>query len=436
MLDSLNDVPDNTINEDLQEDNKNEEENPIQIDAEGYLVNIETHTRIRNMSFDTPISAVRLLLRTVKYSPKLKELLESELPCEKVGRSMPLDCRTRWNSCVKMMDYAISRRDDIMAFLTKITNSEYLSETETCKKYGGIMSEIESYLTKNKWEELQILRNILKFFEELTLSFSSSSSNMKNVMLTYFTMIDVFESLLDEEAEDYASAMEELELMSLNNGKLPESVRAALEAGKRKLLKYYDFADTNNLSYVACLLDPKAKSDVQKVYLSARSVNVIIEQTKELIELYSAALPNSEVVEIPKTIASPKTKKMKLSTRFLSKQLGTTINNCGTVKTISQEFMVYLAEPRLPADADVNLLSFWKSKKTTCPKLADAARIFLAVPATSVSTERSFSIARSILSLKRHSLDPETLATLMFLKVNKRIVSELKGDLSSINIFD
>jgi hypothetical protein len=296
------------------------------------------------------------------------------------------------------------------------------------------MSEIESYLTKNKWEELQILRNILKYFEELTLPFSSSSSNMENVMLTYFTMIDVFESLLDEEAEDHASAMEELELMSLNNGKLPESMRAALEAGKRKLLEYYDVADTNNLSYVACLLDPKAKSDVLKVNLSAHSVSVIIEQTKELLELYSAALPNSEVVEIPRTIAAPKTKKMKLSARFLSKHLG--INNCGTVKTISQEFMMCLAEPRLPTDADASLLSFWKSKKTTYPKLADAARIFLAVPATSVSTERSFSIARSILSLKRHSLDPETLATLMFLKVNKRIVSELKGDLSSINIFD
>jgi hypothetical protein len=35
---SLNDVPDNTINEDLQEDNKNEEANPIQIDTEGYGV--------------------------------------------------------------------------------------------------------------------------------------------------------------------------------------------------------------------------------------------------------------------------------------------------------------------------------------------------------------------------------------------------------------
>jgi hypothetical protein len=63
-------VADNTINEDLQEDNKNEEESPIRIDAEGYLVNIETRTRIRNISFDTPISDVRLLLRTVKYSPR------------------------------------------------------------------------------------------------------------------------------------------------------------------------------------------------------------------------------------------------------------------------------------------------------------------------------------------------------------------------------
>jgi hypothetical protein len=56
-----------------------------------------------------------------------------------------------------------------MAFLTNIENSEYPLEADTCKKYGGIMSEIRSYLTKNKWEELQILRTILKFFSELKI---------------------------------------------------------------------------------------------------------------------------------------------------------------------------------------------------------------------------------------------------------------------------
>jgi hypothetical protein len=33
---------------------------------------------------------------------------------------------------------------------------------------------------------------------------------MENITLTHFIMIDVLESLLDEEAEDHASAMEEL----------------------------------------------------------------------------------------------------------------------------------------------------------------------------------------------------------------------------------
>jgi hypothetical protein len=54
-------------------------------------------------------------------------------------------------------------------------------------------------------------------------------------------------------------------------------VRSALEAGRRKLLKHFNFADTKNLSYLACLLDPKAKSDVLKVNLSAHSMSVIIE---------------------------------------------------------------------------------------------------------------------------------------------------------------
>jgi hypothetical protein len=104
--------------------------------------------------------------------------------------------------------------------------------------------------------------------------------------------------------------------MSLNH--LPEPVRSAVEAEKRKLLKYFNFADTKNLSHLACLFYPKAKSDVLKVSLSAHSVSVIIGQAMELLELYSASLPNPEVVGIPRTFTVPKTKKIKSFTRFLS----------------------------------------------------------------------------------------------------------------------
>jgi hypothetical protein len=132
-------------------------------------------------------------------------------------------------------------------------------------------------------------------------------------------------------------------------------------------------------------VDPEAKSGVLKVNLGVYSLNLIIGQTKELFEKYSSALPYSEFAEIPRSIGAPMTKKMKLSVRFLSRQLGNSINYYGIMRINSQEFMMYLAEPRLPADSDVDMPSFLKSKRATYRKLVPLAKI-LAVPATRVRT--------------------------------------------------
>jgi hypothetical protein len=48
-------------------------------------------------------------------------------------------------------------------------------------------------------------------------------------------------------------------------------------------------------------------------------VNVIIQQTTELPETHSFVIPYTEFVEISKSVAVPKIKKIKLSSNFLLK---------------------------------------------------------------------------------------------------------------------
>lgn len=55
-------------------------------------------------------------------------------------------------------------------------------------------------------------------------------------------------------------------------------------------------------------------------------------------------------------------------------------------------------------EQDVDVLEFWKSKRFKWPRLSIMARDYLAVTATSASSEREFSIGRDLLGICRNSL--------------------------------
>ena len=58
---------------------------------------------------------------------------------------------------------------------------------------------------------------------------------------------------------------------------------------------------------------------------------------------------------------------------------------------------------------------WWKEHAAQFPYLSQLARRYLAMPATSASVERLFSVAGQVVTAKRASLDPETVTLLVFL---------------------
>src|SRR5436305_5334253 len=80
----------------------------------------------------------------------------------------------------------------------------------------------------------------------------------------------------------------------------------------------------------------------------------------------------------------------------------------------------YLALPKVHPD-DCPLL-WWKTNKTRFPVLSKLARKYLAIPATSTPSERLFSEASNIMTIKRTQLAPNTLENLVFCKKNWRLV--------------
>lgn len=83
---------------------------------------------------------------------------------------------------------------------------------------------------------------------------------------------------------------------------------------------------------------------------------------------------------------------------------------------ILDEISSYLLLPSAPSTEDP--LGWWKKHLDKFPKLARIARKYLAIPATSVSSERLFSDAGNLISSKRTSLDPALVSKMLFLKRN------------------
>ncbi len=66
----------------------------------------------------------------------------------------------------------------------------------------------------------------------------------------------------------------------------------------------------------------------------------------------------------------------------------------------------------------LNPLDWWRDNATTYPNLALLALEYLAIPATSAPSERVFSRAGKLLTMKRASLSPDIAERMMFIKEN------------------
>ena len=61
------------------------------------------------------------------------------------------------------------------------------------------------------------------------------------------------------------------------------------------------------------------------------------------------------------------------------------------------------------------ILTWWKEHAARFPYLSQLARRYLAMPATSASVERLFSVAGQVVTAKRARLHPDTVTLLVFL---------------------
>jgi len=91
-----------------------------------------------------------------------------------------------------------------------------------------------------------------------------------------------------------------------------------------------------------------------------------------------------------------------------------------THTVVIDEVSSYLAMP-VALEAE-NPLDWWRVRAKIFPTLSQIARKYLGIPATSVSSERLFSHASNLISVKRTRLDTSLAGQMLFLKRNIRLM--------------
>ncbi|PIO31982.1 hypothetical protein AB205_0067260 [Aquarana catesbeiana] len=92
-------------------------------------------------------------------------------------------------------------------------------------------------------------------------------------------------------------------------------------------------------------------------------------------------------------------------------------DNKTPVDIIKEEVASYLLKANsITVDSDP--LTWWKSNECKYPHIATMARCYLAVPGSSVPSERVFSTAGDIVTATRSTLSPDNVDILVFLKKN------------------
>ena len=71
-----------------------------------------------------------------------------------------------------------------------------------------------------------------------------------------------------------------------------------------------------------------------------------------------------------------------------------------------------------------NVLEWWKHHKTQFPSLFKAAQCLLHIPATSVPSERIFSLAGNIVCERRSKMLPQNANKFIFLKKNESVIPD------------
>jgi hAT family C-terminal dimerisation region len=334
----------------------------------------------------SPLAKLRILAIWISRSPQRRQDWKSICDEMKLDdKFIEYDVEIRWNSTFRMLDDGIQARPQI-------------------NRFCAVQGEIPPF-TNAEWEQLGQIHKALKTFNDLTHLVSISRPQISLTVPVYYKLHDL---LRDDALVGY-----------------DDDIANAMRAGMKKYQKYYDFMDNSEAYYTALMLDPQLKGDlILHEMVDQEAAQMIILETRRMLHKRYPPLPQSIPSSLPQSNPDSNPRSIPDSTQEDS--LNRKTMRLWMLKKLQpQEYQFvsdidqYFDSPRVTitgAEDPDWLCNWWRTHKGEYPQMAEAAREFLAIPASEVSVERLFSRGRDLLGVRRHSLGADTMRMLMLMK--------------------
>lgn len=377
-----------------------------------HILQLPIKSAFKNLA--TQLAKARAISSLVHTSPKFGQFLKREcekLEVEKYSESMDsykgpvelqTDCETRWNSTLVMLKLLMRMRKPLQALGITISQAS--------RREARAWSE--KMLTDKDWADVFWTIYLLEDFQEITdflgaqryPTLSSTFGAFENAI----EQLSVFDrTLATWRVQNAAKGLHE---QLCDPSGWVDQIAATIQADLAGRLR--DLRERNTLVELALMVDPRFRlngiSEVNHAHLKDKlatyldliapappattpTANVFIGSQQSLGTYQASTLPS-----LPK--------KQKFMKRAFCEQ-----DSGHTFDEIERWF---LQEP----EEDIDPIAWFKARADLYPRIAVAAKNLLAIPATSVPSERLFSITDSIISKKRCNLSSKVVQATLCLR--------------------
>ncbi|KAL4008530.1 hypothetical protein ACER0C_002382 [Sarotherodon galilaeus] len=326
----------------------------------GHTLQLVVNHALKDPKIDKALSAARGLVKHIRKSePASTKLKLKQKQMGTAEHKLIQDVAVRWNSSYYMIERLLEQRWPVVATLS---DPEI---TQRGKQYLDLKND--------QWILLDELKEVLKPYEQATnvLSLLKSTQNKSFDSAA----VNSFQNCAEEEIlsrwQPEVSAFQA-------DGKNASLIAAALDPRFRKL-KFLSLEDALKL----------------QVRVQREALDLKREQRSQLQQEHVGQ----------EASASPPTKKRSVLDTLLCTDSeeedcneNTDQGGDGENEAEMKEALLYFGEAPIPRDNDP--LTWWKNNATRFPTLANLAKSYLAVPATSTPSEGLFSVAGNIVTKK------------------------------------
>ncbi|KAK0145655.1 Zinc finger BED domain-containing protein 1 [Merluccius polli] len=358
-----------------------------QIGCFAHVINFASQRGLTVNKMDGLLGRIRKVVSFFHRSTTAAHVLKTkqemlQLPTHKLIQDVP----TRWNSTYDMLERYLEQQAAIFSALTDKALKKNIRDIVTLSDDDVKVAE----------EVLQVLKPL----KMVTALLSTASAPSVSMVLPLKTKI--IQSMAPSEEDST----------------ITRDVKAAIKADLNR--RYTDPPDLQNYLHRSTALDPRFKS-LSHLDPALRQ-RTYSDLTTEIVGRLGTEEQEGQATEPTGGGArtSPPQKESAMEELFGETFAG----KGGTGKklfadAIEEEVAYYQAASGIQVDGDP--LNWWKINECRYPHVAMMARCYLAVPGTSVPSERVFSTAGDIVTAKRSTLSPGNADILIFLKKNLKL---------------